>query len=99
MPSFIENINTILGAVYGKEMRPAIAEALIQSKGAVTSLNDLVNNLNSRVDALSGGGTTPDPGGGDSGGGTIIDPGELIPPILVVNGSVTSLEIAGTSTS
>lgn len=96
MPSFIENINTILGAVYGKEMRPAIAEALIQSNGNMKSMTDLITNLNSRVDALSGGGTDP---GGDSGGGIPIDFGDVKPPILVVNGPVTALEISGNPAS
>lgn len=62
MATFDDNIKTIETAVYGKEMRPAISEALTQSRDAVKIMMGAVNQLNARIDNLpSGGGGTVDP--------------------------------------
>lgn len=57
MPTFQDNIKTIETAVYGKDMRPAISEALTQGWDAVKIMMGAVDQLNSRIDSLSGGGT------------------------------------------
>lgn len=57
MATFQDNINTIQTATYGKEMRPAISEALTQSWDAVNIMMGAVDHLNARVDALAGGGS------------------------------------------
>lgn len=62
MATFQDNINTINTAVYGKEMRPAISEALTQSWNAVKIMMGSVDQLNARIDSLpSGGGSPEDP--------------------------------------
>lgn len=66
MATFQDNIKTIETAVYGKEMRPAISEALTQGWDAVKVMMGAVDQLNARVDAL--------PSGGGSGGGGTVDP-------------------------
>lgn len=63
MATFLDNLNIIETAVYGKEMRPAIKEALLQSKEYADSVVTKIETLNKRVDALSssgGGGEIPD---------------------------------------
>lgn len=89
MATLQDNVKIIQNAIYGKEMRPAIVEALNQSWGTVQVMMNAVDHLNARVDALNG---------GDPGGGIPSDMDELIPPLIVVNGAVTSLEVSGTST-
>lgn len=70
MATFVDNLSIIETAVYGKEMRPAIKEALLQSKEYADAITSKITALNKRVDELSGsggGGDTPDdPGGGDT---------------------------------
>lgn len=65
MPSFEENINTIGTAVYGKEMRPAIKEALLQSQESVSIMDQKIDALQKQIDAITGGGggggEEPDP--------------------------------------
>lgn len=61
MPTFQENIKTIETAVYGKEMRPAIKEALERTKIDIDNMIIQVNDLNKRVDeALREPGEDPD---------------------------------------
>lgn len=60
MPTFPENIDIIDTAIYGKEMRPAIKEALIQTKDLISSMVVKFEDLQKRVDDLSGGGGSPD---------------------------------------
>lgn len=52
MATFLDDIKIIETAVYGKEMRPAIAEALTQSWDAVGMMTGMVERLNERVDSL-----------------------------------------------
>lgn len=54
---FSENIHIIETAVYGKDMRPAIAEALREANGAIIAMTGWVNDLNARIDGLSGAGS------------------------------------------
>lgn len=62
MPTFQENIKTIETAIYGKEMRPAIKEALEQTKIDIDNMITQVNDLNKRVDeALKEPGSPDDP--------------------------------------
>lgn len=61
MATFDDNIKTIQTAIYGKEMRPAISEALTKSWSAILSMMDSVEQLNTRVNNLpTGGGEDPD---------------------------------------
>lgn len=63
---FIDDVITIEKAVYGKDMRFAIANALMASHGALTAMMENVDELKVRVDALPSGGETPDdPGSAD----------------------------------
>lgn len=93
MATLGEYIRIIRTAIYGKEMRPAIYNALIQSWSDVMAMEKSVDDLNKRIDALSGGGGSggeaPDPG---SGGVVVID--DLVPPILIVYGGTTGLKLA-----
>lgn len=90
MPNFIENINIIETAIYGKEMRPAIKEALLQSRDMVEKLSSKADKLNSRLDALSGGGGDD----GDEGGGAVVIE-TITPPIIVVYGASTQTGSVG----
>lgn len=83
MATFQDNITTIQTAVYGKEMRPAISEALTQSWAEVINMAKSVDRLSKRIDALTG-----ESGGGDA-------PIDLEPPFLVVYGAITSLGDVG----
>lgn len=96
MPTFDDNIKTIKNAVYGKEMRPAIAEALNQSKDTLEIMISAVDSLGKRVDSLpGGGGDSPDPGGGgDSPSGCYI----VNDAIRSIDGSVTDFVSAGDAT-
>lgn len=61
MATLEEDIEIIKTAVYGKEMRPAISDALTQSWAAVEDMIKSVDRLNERVDSLPGsGGDDPD---------------------------------------
>lgn len=59
--AFVDDVVTIQTATYGKEMRPAIASALMASWGAINAMMDNVNELNARVDSLPSGGGSSDP--------------------------------------
>lgn len=68
MPTLEDNIQIIQTSIYGKEMRPAISEALTQSWNNVKSMMSEVDRLNARIDALPypGGGSGVDPDKPDS---------------------------------
>lgn len=53
MATFDENLYTIKNAVYGKEMRPAIAEALNEHNAMITILGSAVSMLEEQVNSLS----------------------------------------------
>lgn len=63
MATFMENIKTIETAVYGKEMRPAIVEALMTARNQISDLTEQSKEILQRVDGLvddGGGGDKPD---------------------------------------
>lgn len=99
MPTFQDNIKTIQTAIYGKEMRPAISEALTQSWNNVMAMESSVEELNKRVDNLPS-------GGGGSGGGGTVDPnkpdvpteacGVIVDDIIIcVDSAITPLSAVG----
>lgn len=92
MAEFLENIATIRRAIYGKEMRPAIYEALLQDWEAVNTMTTAVDTLNSRIDSLPNNGGTP----GQGGSGTL--PGNAVPPTILVYSAETVLEDVGVMT-
>lgn len=95
MATFQDNVKTIQTATYGKEMRPAISEALTQSWDAVKIMMRAVDQLNERIDAL------PDPGGGsggDSGGDSPSGSYVISDAIRCIDGAVTPFVSAGDAT-
>lgn len=94
MASMPENLLTISKAVYGKEMRPAIIDALSQSWDQVKTMISEVDALSARVDALPDvepdNPDTPDvpvqPTGSSSIRATVIQ---------IMNGTTTPLSAAG----
>lgn len=80
MATLQEDINIINTAVYGKEMRPAISDAITQSWNAVKAMESRVDKLRKRVDDLYG-------------EGDVIDYDTIDIPALLVKGRVTSVEV------
>lgn len=89
--SFYDDVYTIKNATYGKEIRPAISNALTASWDAVNAMMEHVDSLNARVDALTGGG-----GSGDGGGDILMVNTKY--SASVYDGSVTDSKYAGSPT-
>lgn len=83
MATFVDDIKIIETAVYGKEMRPAIVDALTKAKNQISDLLQQSNDLNLRVKELEddgGGGDKPDPG---QTGGSVIFHADRVIGVLV----------------
>lgn len=95
MATFKDNVQIIQTATYGKEMRPAISEALTQSWDAVQIMMRAVDQLNSRIDSLpNGGGGTDDPDNPGPTSGSVY----VFRVIQAIDGVVSSKDQIGDAT-
>lgn len=93
MPTLKDDIEIIKTSVYGKEMRPAISDALTQSWSNMKSLIGAVDSLNARVDAIvDGGGDKPEPiiAGGVVAGGAEVSINAAV-KILITSGEAIAI--------